>query len=280
MIKYEVVCFVEDRTLNQFIEIGYFLVSGTVHWYLTYMIWFRYDKISDTFKSWEIHDKETNAAASSVESKRNQEWLPKLNAAITLSMAIMKALLCTDLENWSFKGLILEHSMFVSYGLFIWTPDDVIDETLVEQYGTKLNAKIYVMGIFGTVSYICWNIQIDCFKDMLIWVASTNKHHMLNFGEQIRHSFSKKKSAGKNIPENEDQCWKAYTDALVVNECTNACYSYMLSINHLDSILVSSYCLTELLNTDVSLRPFLFLGCDQGVTPISISTYCRKRGLF
>ncbi len=260
MIKLEVVNFVEDRTLNQFIEIGYFLVSGTVHWYLTYMIWFRYDRISDTFKSWEKYDKESNSVESSAKLKKKQNWLPKLNAAITFSMAILKALLYTDLENWSIDGLIFDGSLFVTSGVFIWKPDDMLNGTLVEQFGTKLNATTYAMGIFGTISYICWNLQIDCFKDMLVWVAITNKHHMLNFGGTIRHSLSKKKSIGTNTTDNDDQCWKAYRDVLAVNNSTNECYNYMLTINHLDFILVSSYCLTEVLNKDVSLRPLLLLG--------------------
>lgn len=188
MVKFEVVNFVDDRTINQFIEMGYFLVNGAVHWYLTYFMMFRFNKISNTFESWNDHEKKINGGENITSSKKKPEWLPKINWMITLTMTIIKSIVYTDWEKWSLEGLILDNSIFVSYGIFIWVPDHLYDETLSERFGTKLNATTYLMGIIGGISQFCWNLRIDCFKDTLIWVATTNKYHMLRFGRKIKKS--------------------------------------------------------------------------------------------
>lgn len=188
------------------------------------------------------------------------EFLPKINGLLTLIMAIVKSALYTDPESWSFEGLLLENSDEVSYGLFIWRPDHLNNSTLSEDYGSTLNTSSLLMGIFGLLTNICWQLQIDCYKDVLIWVAIVNKHHVLKFGENIRKSLLQKTITGKNVTEDDDKCWQAYRKVLGLNSSTNSTYSIMFTINHVDSFLVFSYWLTELLNERVKFRVVLLIG--------------------
>ncbi len=257
-VKFEVVTFLDERTLSHFIDVGYFSVSCAIHLYFTYFFTFRQACISETLKTWDDHD--------NANIKENQqcnyrlEWLPIFNGLFTVAMAIIKSTMYTDFEKWSLQGLLLQNSQEVSYGFFIWKPDHFYNSTLPDDYGSNLNTNSCLMGILGILGSICWNLQIDCFKDVLIWVAVVNKNHVLRFGKRIKKSVVQKRITGRNIPEDDDKCWLEYREIQEVNICTNNNYSVMFMINHLDSFLVFSFWLTELLNEQVKLRVIIMIG--------------------
>lgn len=258
-VKYQLINFLDDRTLHQLIDVGYFLVGCAIHWYITYYFVFRQDIISKQLQKWNDYEKAFQGE-NEPENTNKMEWLPIITGIGTIAFSIIKSISYTDLESWSLEGLILENSEDTAYCIFLWKPDQLRSESFHEDYGTNLNWVTYAMGIVGLMSTICWNLSVDIFKDLLIWIAFVNKHHMLRFGDQINKSVTRKRAIGKNSEQNDDHCWQMYREVIQVNSDTNSTFCFIFLINHLHSFMVSSYWLTQVLNTKTTLRVLVLVG--------------------
>lgn len=257
--KYEIVSFIGDRTINQFIDVGYFLTGCLIHWYFIYFFLYRQESITKYLQTCKNYE-EAYVSGNQAENKNQLEWQPIVLGIGTVTLAILKSIMYTELNSWSLKGLILDHSYNVGDGFFFWKPDQLYDSSLKDEYGTTFNWKTCMMGIFGLTTVICWNISVDLSKDLIIWVAFVNKNQMMAFGQKIMESLQQKKATKKNSEENDDKCWRMYRQVLESNSVTNSTYHNMFLVNHLHSFVMSSYWLTHLLNQKAKLRVVLFLG--------------------
>ncbi len=267
-IKYQFINFLDERTLHQLIDVGYFLVGCGIHWCTIYYFVFRQDDILKLLQIWDDYDTAYIVDNQSQETNK-MEWLPILTGTVTITMSVIKSILYTDLEKWSFEGLILENSEDTAYCIFLWKPEQLFSNSFEDDYGTDLNGITYAMGLVGLIATICLNVSVDIFKDFLIWIAFVNKHHMLRFGNKINQSLIQKKATGRNLEENNDDCWQAYREVFEVNSVTNSTFCLMYLINHLHSFLVFSYWLTQVLNKQAALRVLILVGYNvvKGIFP-------------
>ncbi len=265
LIKYFVLIFLEKRTLNGFIDIGYFVTAGVFQLYVTYFLATRQDKISRTLTYWSEYDSKTSCDNTN-EFNNKLKWIQLANGFATIVMSALKPVLLND----SFEELILEKSEETAEGLFLWTPEQKSNNTLIQaQYGTNINGTTYTLGIFGILSMFCWNLQVDCFKDFVIWIALVNKSHVLTFGNKIKDNLSVKLKRGENSKEIDDQCWATYRDVKEVISHTNSTYNMMLIISHVYSFLTFSYFLTFVLNEHASVIVVTIVGYNavKGIVP-------------
>ncbi len=246
------------RSLNNFIDIGYFIVSGAFQMYVTYFVAFCKDPIYKSLSSWEGYEK-ANIAGDSVQVRNKTEWIPIVNGIVTIVIAAWKAVALYD----SIEEAILESSLDTAQSIFLWTTEHVSNQTSIENvYRTELNPTTYAMGVFGIISVFCWNLQVDCCKDLTFWIAKVNEHYVREFGKQLKTNLKMKSNKEENSDENDVHCWETYRQVMEVNMSTNATFFVILIISHLDTFLTFSYLLTLVLKTDVSPAILIITGYD------------------
>lgn len=262
-IKYYVLNFLDERTLNSFIDIGYFVVSGVFQMYVIYFIAFDKQLDPRTCQIWD--DYEAAAGLRSVEKlKPKYELLPTLNGIVTIGIVVLKTM------SWSqsFEGVISKHSTDTVDGLFLWTPDDFDNRASIIEYhlADHNSTSFYIMGFFGFISVFCWNLLAECFKDLIFWVAKVHEHRITVFGDKVKENVTMKVISAKGgvLPDNidDDHCWKMYRDLVAVNTLTNKTYNILFVLNHLDTFLTFSYFLTLILKKDSSMIELIFTGYE------------------
>lgn len=255
--KYAVLRFLDKRDINKFIDIGYFVTSSFFQIYIAYFIIFKRKNISNTLKMWKRYEAEISGEKSG--SKTTTAWLPIVNGMITVIIVILK----TVAVYGPFEDMVLYHSAGMAEGLFKWTPEQMVNGTSIDElYGEHLNATSYTMGAFGIITAFCWDISVDCFKDLIFWTAKVSEHHALSFGEKIGENLDRKSTTGKSSDEEDDRCWKMYRQLLEANMSTNSTFDTLLLFLHMDTFLTFSYFLTELLNDKATGIDMVVLGYD------------------
>lgn len=258
LIKFFVLNFLDDRTLNNFIDIGYYIVSGLFQMYVVYLIAFGKEHLLTTCKIWDDYEAAAEMKSGEQLSPKT-EFLPILNGILTIITTVIKTM--TGLH--SFEKIIWKHSTDTVDGLFLWTPQDFKNRgPTLKYYLEDHNTAFYTMGVFGFISELCWNLLAESFKDLIFWVAKVHEHHITMFGKKIKENVALKVTSGERSDESDDQCWKMYRDLVAANTSTNRTYHVLLILNHLDTFLTFSYFLTLILKKDASMSELIFTGHD------------------
>lgn len=254
-----------ERTLNNLIDIGYFIASGSFQMYVAYFLAFHKGQISKSLTSWEQYET-ANTEGNPSEVSKKTEWIPLVNGIVTIVIAAWKAFALYD----SLEEAILESSLDTAQSIFLWKTEHVRNQTtILTSYGTELNPTTYTMGVFTLLTVFCWNLQVDCCKDLIFWIAKINEHHILEFGKKIKTNLEMKKDKAENCEENDIHCWETYRHVMEVNTSTNATYFFVLVITHLDTFLTFSYLLTLVVKGDTSPALLMITGYDvfKGIVP-------------
>lgn len=267
LIKYFVLNFLIQRDMNNFIDIGYFMVSGLFQLYLTYFVISSQDRVSRKLQVWKQYESSTKDKENSNARSNRREWLPIVNGLATIAVVLLKT---RALQNSSFDEAILAYSKETAEALFLWKPEYINNITSIHNsFGENASVTTYTTGIIGFLTEFFWHLQMDCMKDLIYWVAKANERHVLELGKKLEENLSTKTATGKSSEEKDDQCWAAYRQMMAANASTNLTYSTLFLISHLDTFLTFSYFLTQVLNEHAAIMDVILIGYDvlKGILP-------------
>lgn len=253
--------------MNNFIDIGYFMVSGLFQLYLTYFVISSQERVSRKLQVWKQYESTTKDEQNSNATPKRREWLPIVNGVATIAVVLLKTRV---LHYSSFNEAMIAYSDDTAEALFLWTPERIDNITEIHNsFGENPSVTTYTTGIIGFLTFFFWHLQMDCMKDLIYWVAKANERHVLELGKKIKENLSTKTATGKSSEEKDDQCWAAYRQMMAANTSTNLTYSTLFLISHLDTFLTFSYFLTQVLNEDAAIMDVMLIGYDvlKGILP-------------
>ncbi len=256
LVKYYFLKFLTKRTMNTFIDIGYFIVNVVFQLYLTYFVSLRTNTISQILQQCEQFETKSNGEVS-IESNNKSAWPPIANGIGTIIMSAVKTVAWYN----SLDEMLLENSQDSAEGLFLWTPEQLRNKTMLEDtYASELNYTTVSLGMFGLISTFCWNLQMDAFKDLIFWISKVNELHVLEFGRKIKSCLAQKMAVGKDTDGNDERCWEMYRNVKEVDASINETFYYVLIVCHMYSFLTFSYFLTFVLNEAATVLAVTLIG--------------------
>lgn len=257
LIKYSLLIFLTERTMNNFIEVGYFIISGVFQVYLTYFMVKRSKEMIQAMQKREEFGRRFPQGLTD-RFKNTEFWLTLASITLSVLMSAVKQFLWND----SLEDILLDNSREAAEGLMIWTTYQIKNTTAISsEYGTDLNYTTGILALFGIISNFCWNLQMDCFKDIIFWVAKINEYHILAFGRRIKTSTSQRMITGnRNSLREDDQCWQMYREVMELHASVNKPFYIVLAIALMYSFLTLSYFLTYLLSDQISTVVILIVG--------------------
>lgn len=236
--KSSILNFAYSRDFDDLSYPGYFLFTLMVQVGFTYFLSFRQDKINKMLDSWENYDTEFPLTDMQINQKKS---LSRVTAYFVFSavFSISKTVFVKGISGWAMENILYDSANDVAVGLFYWTPSTNL--TLLSDTHNRFNATpgTVLMGISGIMANICWNLQIDCLRDLIMITALVNKHHIQKLGAIINECIKfKSTSISARAKQTKDlKCWNAYRKAHKVNAATNETFDHLLRIYHANGVM-------------------------------------------
>lgn len=169
---------------------------------------------------------------------------------------------------WSPKNLILDSSLKLASKLYVWSPDDVNNNTatkLLEEYGTELTPLTVTMGITEIAMRYCSNLKMDTALNIGVVVAILTCLRNRNFAKKIKNSDLKKNNHASDSEElnSATGLFTEFTQVVrAENKVLNGLVSGLLKIIHAYSVMQGATLFMRCLDNGATLTEFAFLVYD------------------
>lgn len=206
----------------------------------TYFLSSRQDQINAMMHDWKIYDEFVAPNGQITDDRKNSFFYVTAYFIVSAAFSIAKTVLLPGVAEWTLGNMLFVNADILVNGLFYWKPSTNLT-TLSETYNMSNNTPAAVaMGMTGMMTNICWNLQIDCLRDLIMLTAIVNKHHIQRFGLVIQNcvEFKNMNSSKQEKLEKDLKCWDAYRKAHEVNSATNSTFDHLLRVYHANGVMM------------------------------------------
>lgn len=229
----------DSRSFDDLSYAGFFLLTLLLQVGFVYFLAFRQRHIDKMLDSWNYYD--GVGAPHETKAFEHKDTFPRVMRYFVFSaiFSISKTVFAQGISDWSLEGMMHEHANSFALGLFYWTPSANLT-LLSETYKTfSTTPATIAMGIIGIMADICWNLQIDCLRDLIMLTAIVNRNHIQRLREVVLKCIEfKNANASKTAKLEKDlKCWSVYRKAHDVNAATNDTFDHLLRIYHANGVM-------------------------------------------
>ncbi len=234
--KYDILWFLFEGGLNQFVKFSFNVMSLLTSAYCSYSLcreWEAVKKMNNVISSYE------NKLVTS--TKRPAFCL--VVAAITLFLSVCMSLLISDIRDFTITTAILESSYLMSEDLFLWSPQNLnlSIEKLDEEYGNDLNSIEIILAVVKIVRDFAYFLQDGMFWDLIVCVVFTlfcwMKILMGYVTEVVDNVLDRTSEEWGVLQQKRERVWMMYREIRVVFDAVNDVFDPILILFHALNVL-------------------------------------------
>ncbi len=277
--------FLSDRGVLNFVYVGYWLFAIVSDIYFIYLFAYHHKRIQEATETLNNLGNYTIEEVGFKDKKgkcRNPHKLITVMFAATVLACFVHPMGGYGVTGWTPKKLILDSSRQLSFQLFLWSPDDLNDnstklEDLKREYSTELTPMTMIMGISEIGMRFCSNMKMDTAQNMGVVVAVLTYLRNRYFGRKVKNIDIESYTNGYDTDEldNPSGLFAEFKLMKKENRLMNGLAGGLLKIVHAHNLLQCATFLMRCLDGNASLTEFAFL--VYGLVKVAAIYYFGKK---